>query len=112
MRISDWSSDVCSSDLSDMQFSFCAFDRWFKVNPVVKYGIKRYGEHCGKSDHWRLCQGRRSHRGNHPVLSTQGAVARTGQAIRQYSPLRSEERRVRQGCVSTSIYGWSPFLIN
>lgn len=44
---------------SDMGSTFRMFDRWVKVISVVRYGVKRYEKHCGKPDHWRLCQGSR-----------------------------------------------------
>src|SRR3546814_20270365 len=94
MRISDWSSDVCSSDL---QFSAAAvllgnrFDR-------------RYAPNLGPQ-HERTTKDDASAR-PHPARQRNG---------RQEAPAprvavdRSEERRVGKECVSTCRSRWSPY---
>src|SRR3546814_7902861 len=87
MRISDWSSDVCSSDLT-------TFDEGPGCVPIVDINeicrsdqIAAFGEggpHCQNA-----CGVRRKI----------GAVCRYG---------RSEERRVGKECVSTCRSRWSP----
>src|SRR3546814_11487180 len=80
MRISDWSSDVCSSDL----FRDCVLRfRWRSG------GLRRLDETHG------------------PTLTIEGRDA-AGHARAWYVRLRSEERRVGKECVSTCRSRWSP----
>src|SRR3546814_7656218 len=79
MRISDWSSDVCSSDLRDVLW-ICASMR----------------PRRNAADHWRgAAEG-------HP---RQHASMRP----RRNAADRSEERRVGKECVSTCRSRWSPY---
>src|SRR3546814_1409014 len=87
MRISDWSSDVCSSDLLHIGLR----------RPVCKESGKiftfqgRDAKKIGNSLHakaWRSGQ---------RLLPLRGAF------------FRSEERRVGKECVSTCRYRWSPY---
>src|SRR3546814_12130689 len=97
MRISDWSSDVCSSDLNgavrpsrgtDMLHLFMGKGPWFRQKsrgygtgfPIVWQG-------------WVLLSA-------HIALIAGLAVLLQG---------RSEERRVGKECVSTCRSRWSPF---
>src|SRR3546814_7127699 len=81
MRISDWSSDVCSSDLG----------RWRQV-------LSRNANGCGASV--SFCPHRRT------IWITRGWVGAFLQGLQQ---LRSEERRVGKECVSTCRSRWSPY---
>src|SRR3546814_11911354 len=98
MRISDWSSDVCSSDLA-----IPALRRWLDVGgQLVVLGSGDPGlEHelAGLESGWR---GRASVRLRFdPPYSRRiygGAAA-----------VRSEERRVGKECVSTFRSRWSPY---
>src|SRR3546814_13107532 len=97
MRISDWSSDVCSSDLlqipcrllSDLgaagkKFAFVSGERGFDVIRSVDKGS---GKFC-------------------TVVHGQiRALAREG----RHEMGRSEERRVGKECVSTCRSRWSPY---
>src|SRR3546814_12782777 len=82
MRISDWSSDVCSSDLihaltrDQVQCTF---------NASVDLSRRLYKLKWTPSSATRICP------------------ARQGRA------LRSEERSVGKACVSTGITRWSPY---
>src|SRR3546814_10344535 len=89
MRISDWSSDVCSSDLyppgharrgADPEYRLCA-------------------------DLPRLCRGEGPGDDSGPV---DDAAARRPHAAR-LAQGRSEERRVGKECVSTCRSQWSPY---
>src|SRR3546814_2028614 len=81
MRISDWSSDVCSSDLA----------------PLVR---RRLG--C------RLDRNRRATSAN--AMAAPGLISRYARTlIHSAEAKRSEERRVGKECVSTCRSRWSPY---
>src|SRR3546814_15959914 len=96
MRISDWSSDVCSSDL--------------KKGVVRAETRRRRGV---ESD--RQCAARTRRRGRifHCVPAKAGIQSRLCDAFDSGLPLsrehRSEERRVGKECVSTCRSRWSPY---
>src|SRR3546814_12745672 len=98
MRISDWSSDVCSSDLSgekvyltlkpapiDTGIVFCRAD----LDPVVQ--IPARAENVGET-----------------TMSTTLVNGDTKVDTVEHL-LRSEERRVGKECVSTCSYRWAPY---
>src|SRR3546814_6459381 len=82
MRISDWSSDVCSSDLGS-------------ATPAAAQGTVVAGYSSGELTAYRYENGR---------VVWQDALARTS-----ISTSRSEERRVGKECVSTCRSRWSPY---
>src|SRR3546814_15580249 len=96
MRISDWSSDVCSSDLLVLQALDLVVDllqrpgRLQHVLAVVR-GIE-HGERSDRLDR-RKCEVRRQTGGTEVALHG----------------WRSEERRVGKECVSTFRCRWSPY---
>src|SRR3546814_4094502 len=91
MRISDWSSDVCSSDLLCVTpGASVGVRRTTGRSPAIPKRVVLYG--LGSS------QGRGD--GRHRRRSLQGY----GRPGRQ----RSEERRVGKECVSTCRSRWSP----
>src|SRR3546814_14782543 len=96
MRISDWSSDVCSSDLAFSCSDFVNPDyektkQW--IFPIVKHLLE------------------------HPM--TQGTLLNVNfpmteeilglKLAKQGRGFRSEERRVGKECVSTCRSRWSPY---
>src|SRR3546814_12277614 len=91
MRISDWSSDVCSSDLfgQDLQFVKIAATRQYQLILRCQF---RHPQH----DLFHLCwkQIDAAH-DKHVVAATSD---------------RSEERRVGKECVSTCRSRWSTYL--
>src|SRR3546814_8105869 len=87
MRISDWSSDVCSSDLP--------FGAGIDRNDVPARGGKLH----------RLAAGRGAEVEHRPAFA--GAQQSCGQAGGQILH-RSEERRVGTECVSTGRSRWAP----
>src|SRR3546814_12720051 len=101
MRISDWSSDVCSSDLFALDQGSKALALGFplpaaglEVLPVLNLVLVRndgvsFGMLGGVVPWWVL--------------------ALLGLAIVAVLSVRSEERRVGKECVSTCRYGWSPY---
>src|SRR3546814_20470797 len=96
MRISDWSSDVCSSDLSDVNWAGRAFD----LQREVYGGHKR--THCIKI---QCVQGP-----NGMTLDYYGPVSgrrHDSFMLRESKLNRSDERRVGKECVSTCRSRWS-----
>src|SRR3546814_19132767 len=93
MRISDWSSDVCSSDLA------APAPRLTKDRLLDTKDVRR-GGHVASLGH-------RSDLGN-AVESPAGSLA-FGNAKRCYCFSRSEERRVGKECVSQCRYRGSPY---
>src|SRR3546814_5821784 len=92
MRISDWSSDVCSSDL-------LAF-RELGMQGTMETEAARRDQDRGLHAHRSLGEGGVAH-----LQARGGADAAVEQTDRQ----RSEERRVGKECVSTCRSRWSPY---
>src|SRR3546814_20253121 len=99
MRISDWSSDVCSSDLITVEdgsimggmgsavLEFMA-DKGFQAN-IIRLGIPdKVVEHGEQAELYEECG-----------YDAPGIVL----------AVRSEERRVGKECVSTCRSGWSAY---
>src|SRR3546814_7889541 len=80
MRISDWSSDVCSSDLND-NLRVRRYVAKYTINPAIAHGI---AAHVGSVEPGKLAD------------------------LVVWKP-RSEERRVGKECVSTCRSRWSPY---
>src|SRR3546814_11918775 len=93
MRISDWSSDVCSSDLKPPS---------------------RIDEEQRRSRKIRHCPGLKRHTPARPHKRTADKTGRYIGAefcrdLQERFVLRSEERRVGKECVSTCRSRWSPY---
>src|SRR3546814_15709931 len=98
MRISDWSSDVCSSDLTQFARSLEEFVDFAGRKPQVV----RLDDECKAAATLNLQDGI-------GVVQAKGsAPSWTVGLDYQVSDRRSEERRVGKECVSTCGYGWSP----
>src|SRR3546814_15196392 len=91
MRISDWSSDVCSSDLK----LACRHDQHRDHDDLDPAAAEIHPQ-----------QQRRRHQ---VEQLRQGLGEQPGIAAQQPPLLRSEERRVGKECVSTCRSRWSPF---
>src|SRR3546814_15167958 len=92
MRISDWSSDVCSSDLLALAFLLVDWQHPALAQEVVQ----------PTAEQMRMIN-------QLPPEQRQQAM----DALRQFQEQqrqrqRSEERRVGKECVSTCRYRWSP----
>src|SRR3546814_17475563 len=108
MRISDWSSDVCSSDLRDEPF------KQGKPNDILDRGAagprprrlsrRRKNESAPRRRRADAAATGRVRQLSLPAVRAQGLSDRQGDTI------RSEERRVGQECVSTCRSRWSPSL--
>src|SRR3546814_9797908 len=86
MRISDWSSDVCSSDL-----------------------LQQHRQRRGRGDDALAadaCFGQPQVQGE---IAARGQVAVDRDQFLHAADLRSEERRVGKECVSTCRSRWSPY---
>src|SRR3546814_10597824 len=81
VRISDWSSDVCSSDLAAMRWSFLKTVRLLMLVAAPFY--------CG-------------------LAVTAAPMVETLFGAKWLGMVRSEERRVGNECVSTCRSRWSP----
>src|SRR3546814_18777382 len=113
MRISDWSSDVCSSDLESSELT----QRWQaekeKINSEAKLKEQLDAARIELEQAQRngdLARAGELSYGAIPQLTKQPEEA---QAVSQGAMLReevrSEERRVGKECVSTCRYRWSPY---
>src|SRR3546814_14432770 len=97
MRISDWSSDVCSSDLEEdarlLSFLDEGFDAIVATSPqfMTALGIK--------TDYDKL--------NDYTDAQNQRVLAMEEAQLAEMK--RSEERRVGKECVSTCRSRWSPY---
>src|SRR3546814_11545325 len=101
MRISDWSSDVCSSDLVDAATGKVALVRYTAVddagttlNPLLFDG----------QVHGGIAQG-----AGQALMEDVNYDPGSGQLLTGSFMDRSEERRVGKECVSTCRSRWSPY---
>src|SRR3546814_12342064 len=100
MRISDWSSDVCSSDLTLANTVFRADVRFFGAGVIAVAAI------------WTLVKIAGPVLGGIRSAMAASRARQGGQALaieaQDLSITRSEERRVGEECVSTCRSRWSP----
>src|SRR3546814_16567906 len=98
MRISDWSSDVCSSDLERLNAGF--LKRIIKGQPLVvlKLASSLDGRIATHSGHSKWVTGELARRRAHLLRARADAIL-----------VRSDERRVGKGCVRTCRFRWSPY---
>src|SRR3546814_11944185 len=121
MRISDWSSDVCSSDLDarivdepgdlvvrgenigeDSGWRACAFEELGKSERALR-NVLGVLQHHDIADHEL-----RADDAGDLIIGKVPGLDREQYAKRQRQHLRSEERRVGKECVSTCRSRWSP----
>src|SRR3546814_13016087 len=113
MRISDWSSDVCSSDLQSRTRRFREGDRRCEIGSRARRVVHR--ERRGHDDRaGRAGDGiRRDERGHRLHLPRPPDAFRSDQGSRDggdgEGDTRSEESRVGKECVSTCSSRWSPY---
>src|SRR3546814_11330051 len=100
MRISDWSSDVCSSDLTP-PCGFIARSFRLEDNQVAGLAGVRAAERV---------EGRETDRLGLAGLQDREIGKGDADRVRQFGERhRSEERRVGKECVSTGRSRWSPY---
>src|SRR3546814_12111663 len=124
MRISDWSSDVCSSDLEVDQALFSlAGERALAINTQhakrlpswVESSIRRKMPLTLVATITRCMYGKRKLRANYVSLSSGmrerllSPLAVVHDGLRWHIRCRSEERRVGKECVSRCRSRWSPY---
>src|SRR3546814_14449985 len=108
MRISDWSSDVCSSDLQLYAMSGLRPDDiqtatlYDHFSPFVLPQLEAFG-FCKRGEAKEFVRAGQHARGGRLPINTNG-----GQLGEAYIH-RSEERRVGKECVSTCRSRWSPY---
>src|SRR3546814_13786166 len=100
MRISDWSSDVCSSDLEAGDFG------GFQFGPLGGGQMQRLGDAAGAE---RLGDDAQRSDGGGADLRRIGRHIDDADAILAGQFDRSEERRVGKECVSTCSSRWAPY---
>src|SRR3546814_11424839 len=100
MRISDWSSDVCSSDLATRKLT--------KLTPSFACK-KRQTPRASKER--KPAVTRTDRHSSHPGLQTTSFCASGAHVLKctLRSGSRSEERRVGKECVSTCRSRWSQY---
>src|SRR3546814_5022371 len=97
MRISDWSSDVCSSDLKAAAAPIKASVEDLQKHYRDMLLIRRFEEKAGQMYGMGLIGGF-----CHLYIGQEAVVVGVQAA-------RSEERRVGNECVRTCSYRWSPY---
>src|SRR3546814_11744691 len=117
MRISDWSSDVCSSDLQFGAIGALDCLHLETKHPIAAIDIHKSSisdklrpqllKKLGRGDSWVLGDDRSSQRyGALLERPDIAAVSMFGECFAAKG--RSEERRVGKECVSTCRFRWSP----
>src|SRR3546814_16368681 len=100
MRISDWSSDVCSSDLLPLTHREDASAVSFVAGQCKDLTDQDWSGLAGHGRTLVIYMG----------LATASAIADKliADGVSPGLPVRSEERRVGKECVRTCRYRWSP----
>src|SRR3546814_12092362 len=96
MRISDWSSDVCSSDLTVFVIGHTHPIRPRHLSAFFEEQTGRFEDYVGRRALLDAI-----------TVEERMLFARLLHANRRN--IRSEERRVGKECVSTCRYRWSPY---
>src|SRR3546814_15197756 len=128
MRISDWSSDVCSSDFLDtllerpdlglqrlgLGVGSGRVDGIFAAAMIAPHAIFRADDAADRhdqddaDDHFKGVHGRNPFACFLSLFQFSGASRSFSISSYNTSPRSSEERRVGKACVSTFSYRWSP----
>src|SRR3546814_16692007 len=104
MRISDWSSDVCSSDLTADKVGALSW-----LPSTCAYRLRAAGEPLPEW-HYLVSGDRESvHAAGMSVRGWTVAEAEAGDLEHHLVDRRSEERRVGKECVSTCRTRWLPY---
>src|SRR3546814_13780421 len=117
MRISDWSSDVCSSDrlpfTPKYAVSVNADYQWAlggDATASIGGSIRSLSGQSGNYDPvYRTIYGHFARVPSYEVIDLRAGLSFGRYAINAYVNNRSEERRVGKECVSTCRSRWSPY---
>src|SRR3546814_20866238 len=105
MRISDWSSDVCSSDLiktcTKCKIEIPANPAWFRADTKNTTGLSSWCGSCENRIYWENRASRLEY--------TRARYRRMAEEEEETLRNRSEERRVGKECVSTCRSRWSRY---
>src|SRR3546814_20590999 len=108
MRISDWSSDVCSSDLVSHRQALKERRREAASGHVAR--ALSYFTDGTEFELWMHEAFETLVRADFSQSKERAAIARASpRDSKGVSDVRSEERRVGKECVSTCRPGWSPY---
>src|SRR3546814_17463791 len=105
MRISDWSSDVCSSDLQK-KLADMMTDIALGLQASLRVGLLM-DEHRFAPDMISIVK--RNNVGKALDIARAARDMHGGNGISEEYQVRSEERRVGKECVSTGRSRWSPY---
>src|SRR3546814_14292137 len=112
MRISDWSSDVCSSDLVRVRTTACGLKHVGEIRYIggnLECCPLRLGDNGWRpSDGGRFATARPNGNCRRLHIRLVADYARRTLTFGGHEP-RSEERRVGKACVSTCRSRWSPY---
>src|SRR3546814_11909316 len=101
MRISDWSSYVCSSDLHEAE---CAQSECYHHAPLARYWVHNA---------MVLSDGQKMSKSLGNFITVADVLEKHPGEVLKFAMLqthyRSEERRVGKECVSTCRSCWSPY---
>src|SRR3546814_10649408 len=101
MRISDWSSDVCSSDLAGRAGIDALWRRRARIKVSETEFLDALDQYAPRlAEAWRQCQ---------QALDGQTGSATVDVWSKRFRACRSEERRVGNECVSTCRSRRSPY---
>src|SRR3546814_11035411 len=104
MRISDWSSDVCSSDLANGVLLAAG-----KRHLDTRLGIEHVARDTACELTWRGIGAGRGRAVFHGGITIHEGADGSDANLSNKNLLRSEERRVGKECVSTCRSRWSPY---
>src|SRR3546814_18277984 len=120
MRISDWSSDVCSSDLSVGSIAWAPDGKslYVTAQDTLEHPVFRVDAATGKVEKLKASPDEFAGNignvtplpGGALLYSRNSALAPTDLFVRDAK--RSEERRVGKECVSTCRSRWSQYTLN
>src|SRR3546814_7801207 len=99
MRMSDWSSDVCSSDLGRRHVA--------AANPLALNGDDLDADLVARER--AIAEEKASQSGKPAEIVTKMVDGAIAKFRKENALLRSEERRVGKECVSTCRSRWSPY---
>src|SRR3546814_19634989 len=98
MRISDWSSDVCSSDLFEEDSRKSLLEGVTKLSRAVKSTLGPRGRNAVLDKGWGA-----------PKVTKDGVTVAEDIELENKLQNRSEEGRVGKECVSTCSTRWSTY---